>query len=112
MRGLHVTNSIFGSFLHGMHALLDPLCSSTADVDATYDWAPCTTAKATVVVVLHLALFACMRYARARAPPVFRKTVVQQANEVFLSNSVGPAASSSAIRGPGGAAASGLVQRR
>jgi hypothetical protein len=110
-QGLHVaSSSAFHFFLRCMHAALDPVCSATADFDATHDWAPCTTAKMLAVGLLHLAFFACLHLAKARAPAVHRKSPVQQANEVLgLASSEEPAASSSSVQRSGGG---GLVHRR
>jgi hypothetical protein len=110
MHGLHVTSGVFESFLHAMHALLEPLCAATAQHDAGNEWAPCSTAKLLVVVLFHLALFAGLHFLRSRAPPVPRKSVVQMANEVFMSSDAPASGSSTSVRSA--ESLPGLVQRR
>ncbi len=115
-RGFHVTSSIFESFLHGMHAMLDPICSATASWDTTYDWPPCTSAKTLVVILLHVVLLLCLQRARAKAPHVQKKSIIQQANEVLMQGpppvaDAGAVGSSSSVRSSEGATA-GLVHRR
>ena len=110
-RGLHVTRSVLEYILHGMHAILDPLCAATAPYDATHDWAPCTTAKALVVILLHVVILLCLARARANAPNVMKKSVTQLANEVLMQGPPEAVGSSTSVnRGEG--ATAGLVHRR
>ena len=111
-QGLHVTNSVFESFLHGLHALLDPVCAATAGYDESHGWAPCSTAKLLLVALFHVALFAFLQRQRARAPPVHRKSIIQQANEVFSPSGGSEGSSSSIARSSSAQGAAGLVQRK
>ena len=111
-RGLHVTSTFIETFLHAMHAVLDPICAATAAHDAVYDWAPCTTAKTLIVILLHVIILLSLARARANAPHVMKKSVTQLANEVLMQ---GPQQAevgrSTSVKRAEGATA-GLVPRR
>ena len=94
-----------------MHAVLDPMCAATASYDATHDWAPCTTAKALVVILLHVVILLFLARARANAPHVMKKSVTQLANEVLMQGPPEAVGSSTSVKRSEGATA-GLVHRR
>jgi hypothetical protein len=97
---------LWGSFMHGVHHSLDPLCEATRDVDLNYGFGPCTSAKGLLLVALHVVLFLFLFRNRKERPLAYPKVTAQeQAGYVEQTKAE---ASSSAVRSGD---ASGLTQR-